>query len=190
LNYTFYSITRTNQDRQPQDKAIENGKGYAVFWQLYEETISDPKVYYVSIHTNDTMSQIQLNKEIIQRYFEAYNKKEKAIFDEMIAPDYIDHGQTASMGAPGIGVAGAKNDLKNSLDKLDDFNYVVEAMIASSSYPDLVGTYWKGSLTPKATSSGTPQTNKIMVRGISIYRIQNGKMVETWHVVDHLLSKT
>jgi hypothetical protein len=62
-------------------------------------------------------------------------------------------------------------------------------MIASPSYPDLVGTYWKGSLTPKATSR-TPQTNKIMVRGISIYLIQNGKMVETWHVVDHLPSKT
>jgi hypothetical protein len=34
------------------------------------------------------------------------------------------------MGSPGIGVAGAKNDLKNSLDKLDEFNYVVEEMIA------------------------------------------------------------
>jgi hypothetical protein len=31
-----------------------------------------------------------------------------------------------------------KNDLKNSLDKLDDLNYVVEAMIASPGYPDLV----------------------------------------------------
>jgi predicted SnoaL-like aldol condensation-catalyzing enzyme len=31
------------------------------------------------------------------------------------------------------------------------------------------------------------QTNKtINYRGVSIYRIQNGKMVETWHVVDGL----
>jgi predicted ester cyclase len=94
------------------------------------------------------------------------------------------------MGSPGRGIAGAKNDLKYSLDKLDDLNYVVEAMIASEVYSDLVGTYWKGSLTPKATSSDTKQTNKIInVRGISIYRIQNGKMVETWHVVDGLPSK-
>jgi predicted ester cyclase len=94
------------------------------------------------------------------------------------------------MGTPGFGVAGAKNDLKNSLDKLDDLNYVVEAMIASESYPDLVGTYWKGSLTPKSTSD-TQQTNKIIInyRGVSIYRIQDGKMVETWHVVDGLLPK-
>jgi predicted ester cyclase len=92
------------------------------------------------------------------------------------------------MGSPGRGVAGAKNDLKNSLDKLDEFNYVVEAMIASPGYPDLVGAYSKGSLTPKSTSD-TQQTNKIInYRGVSIYRIQNGKMVETWHVVDGLPS--
>jgi SnoaL-like polyketide cyclase len=107
------------------------------------------------MNTNSIISQIELNKEIIQRYFEAYNNKNEEIFDEIIAPDYIDHGQSAYMGSPGRGVAGAKHDLKNSLDKLDDLNYVVEAMIASEAYPDLVGTYWKGSLTPKVISSDT-----------------------------------
>jgi predicted SnoaL-like aldol condensation-catalyzing enzyme len=143
------------------------------------------------MNTNDTMSQVEINKAIIQRYFEAYNNKNEAIFDAIIAPDYIDHGQSAYMGSPGRGVAGAKNDLNNSLDKLDDLNYVVEAMIASPSYPDLVGTYWKGSLTPKKSTSDNPQqTNKIInYRGVSIYRIQNGKMVETWHVVDGLPPK-
>ena len=141
------------------------------------------------MNTNSIISQIELNKEIIQRYFEAYNNKNEEIFDEIIAPDYIDHGQSAYMGSPGRGVAGAKHDLKNSLDKLDDLNYVVEAMIASEAYPDLVGTYWKGSLTPKVISSDTRRTNKIInYRGVSIYRIQNGKMVETWHVVDGLPS--
>ena len=136
------------------------------------------------MNSNDTMSQVEINKAIIQRYFEAYNNKNEAIFDEIIGPDYIYHGQTAYMGSPGKGVAGAKNDLKNSLDKFDDLNYVVETMIASPFYPDLVGTYWKGSLTPKSTSD-TQQTNKIInTRGVSIYRIQNGKMVELWHVVD------
>ena len=136
--------------------------------------------------SNDTMSQVEINKAIIQRYFEAYNNKNEAIFDEIIASDYIDHGQSAYMGSPGIGVAGAKNDLNNSLDKLDDLNYVIETMIASPNYPDLVGTYWKGSLTPKSTSDAN-KTNKIInYRGVSIYRIQNEKMVETWHVVDGL----
>ena len=83
------------------------------------------------------MSQVETNKVVIQRYFEAYNTKNGAIFDEIIAPDYVDHGQTAFMGSPGRGVTGAKSDLKNSLDKFDDLNYVVEAMIAS---PGLSGS--------------------------------------------------
>jgi hypothetical protein len=71
------------------------------------------------------MLQVEANKAIINRYFEAYNTKNEAIFDEIIAPDYIDHGQCAYMTSPGRGVAGAKNDLKHSLDKLDDFSYVI-----------------------------------------------------------------
>jgi predicted ester cyclase len=91
------------------------------------------------------------------------------------------------MGSPGRGFAGAKNDFKRSLDKLDHFCYVIEAMIASESLPDLVGTYWKASLTPKATPPDAPHINKIInYRGVSIYRIQNGKMIETWHVIDGL----
>jgi hypothetical protein len=32
------------------------------------------------------MSQIEMNKAIIQRYFEAYNNKNETIFDEIIDP--------------------------------------------------------------------------------------------------------
>jgi predicted ester cyclase len=140
--------------------------------------------------TNYKVSQIEKNKEVINRYFEAYNTKNEAIFDEIIAPDYTDHGQSAYMGSPGKGIDGAKNDLKNSLDKFDDFSYVIETMIASDHLPDLVGAYWKGSLTTKTSYSNTTETNKtISYRGISIYRIQNGKMIETWHVIDGLPMK-
>jgi predicted ester cyclase len=143
-------------------------------------------VEFISVNKNDIMSQIELNKSIIQRYFEAYNNKNETILDEIISSDYVDHGQSVYMGSPGKGIAGAKNDLKYSLDRLDDLNYVVEEMIASPAYPDLVGTYWKGTLIPKTTSNNQ-QTEKIInYRGISIYRIQNSKMVETWHVIDGL----
>jgi hypothetical protein len=71
------------------------------------------------------------------------------------------------------------------LDRLDELNYVVEELIASQNYPNIVGAYWKGTLTLKATSAHTELSRKkINYRGISIYRIQNGKMIETWHVVD------
>ena len=137
------------------------------------------------MNTSNTMSQVEINKAIIQRYFEAYNNKNEAIFDDIISPDYIDHGQSAYMGSPGRGIAGAKNDLKFSLSVFDDINYTIEDMIASAGYPDLVGTFWKGSLTPNATTSETLKSSKIIsYRGMSIYRIQNGKMVEMWHVIE------
>ena len=136
------------------------------------------------MNNDDIMSQIEMNKAIIQRYFDAYNNKNETIFDEIISSDYIDHGQSAYMGSPGRGIDGAKNDLRVSLDKLDDLNYVVEDMIASPAYPDLVGTYWKGTLIPKAASNNQQAEKIINYRGVSIYRIQNNKMVETWHVVD------
>jgi predicted ester cyclase len=131
------------------------------------------------MNVSDTMSQVELNKAIIQRYFEAYNNKNEAIFDDIISPDYTDHGNN------GRGIAGAKNDLKFSLSKFDDIKYTIEEMIASAAYPDLVGVYWKGSLRPNATSSEILQSSKIInYRGVSIYRLQNGKMVEMWHVIE------
>ena len=132
------------------------------------------------MNISDTMSQVEHNKAIIQRYFEAYNSKNEAIFDDIISPDWSDH-----TGPPGRGIAVAKTDLKFSLSKFDDINYTIEEMIASAAYPDLVGTYWKGSCTPNATTSETLQSIKIIeYRGVTIHRIQNGKMVETWHVVE------
>ena len=58
--------------------------------------------------TNESISQVEINKGIIQRYFEAYNNKNEAIFDEIISPDYIDHGQSAYMGVSRIRSCGSK----------------------------------------------------------------------------------
>jgi fructose-bisphosphate aldolase class 1 len=84
------------------------------------------------MNTNDIMSQIEMNKATIQRYFDAYNNKNETIFDEIISSNYIDHGQTAYMGSPGRGIDGAKNDLRFSLDKLDDLNYVIDCIASLS----------------------------------------------------------
>ena len=128
---------------------------------------------------SDTMSQVELNKTIIQRYFEAYNSKNESIFEDIISPEWSDH-----TGPPGRGIDVAKADLKFSLSKFDDISYTIEEMIASAAYPDLVGTYWKGSLTPNAATSEIVKSSKIInYSGMSIYRLQNGKMAEMWHVI-------
>jgi hypothetical protein len=46
------------------------------------------EVYYITMNTSNTTSQVKINKAISQRYFEAYNNKNEAIFDEIIPPDF------------------------------------------------------------------------------------------------------
>ena len=79
--------------------------------------------HIVLCRCDDMISQVEINKA---RLLTAYNTKNEAIFDEIISTDYIDHGQTSYMDAPGRGVAGAKNDLKHAIDNFDDLNNVVE----------------------------------------------------------------
>ena len=38
--------------------------------------------------TNESIPQVEINKRIIQRYFEAYNNKNEALFDEIISPGF------------------------------------------------------------------------------------------------------
>jgi hypothetical protein len=45
------------------------------------------EVYYITMTTSNTMAQVEINKAIIQRYSEAYNIKNEAIFYEIIHPD-------------------------------------------------------------------------------------------------------
>ena len=59
--------------------------------------------------TNNVMSRIDFNKAAICRYFEAYNNKNETIFDDTISSDYVDHGQSAFAGSPGLGVAGGNH---------------------------------------------------------------------------------
>jgi hypothetical protein len=66
----------------------------------------------------EIMSQVETNKAIIRRYFEAYNSKNEAMLNEIIGQEYVDHGQSAYIGAPGKGIEGAKNDLRYSLLKI------------------------------------------------------------------------
>jgi hypothetical protein len=52
---------------------------------------------YNRMNTTKTISQIEINKAIIQSYFEAYNNKDEAIFDEIKSPEYVDHVQSAAL---------------------------------------------------------------------------------------------
>jgi hypothetical protein len=52
------------------------------------------------------MENSKMNLNVVERFYDAYNKKQEAILNEVIADDYVDYGHEP----PGRGVQGAKSD--------------------------------------------------------------------------------
>lgn len=129
------------------------------------------------------MSNTQQNRAIVQRLFsELYNAKNFEVFDEIIAPDFIDSTPLAGMGAD---VEGLKHFLVAVQSAFPDNHLAIEHLVAED---DKVAARWTSYNTHTGESflnipaSGNP----ITVTGTTIYRIVDGKIVEIWHNEDTL----
>jgi steroid delta-isomerase-like uncharacterized protein len=122
------------------------------------------------------------NKALIRRYFEAIDRAcesgDSRVIDEFLAPDFIEHNPFPGIPATREGwkqafamfVAGAPGW------------HVVEDLVAE-------GDKVAGRITAHGTHTGElfgiPATGKeIHVRGIAIWTIRNGRIIEHWHETD------
>ena len=128
------------------------------------------------------MEKSQTNLNAVQRFYDAYNKKNEAILSEVIADDYVDYGHEP----PGRGVQGAKSDYQEFTRAFADARFDIDEMFGSD---DRVVVRW----TLHATNTGpweraglSPTQKKAVVRGISLYRLRDGKITETRNQADLL----
>jgi steroid delta-isomerase-like uncharacterized protein len=128
------------------------------------------------------MEKSQTNLNAVQRFYDAYNKKNEAILGEVIADDYVDYGHEP----PGRGVQGAKSDYQEFTRAFADARFDIDEMFGSD---DRVVVRW----TLHATNTGpweraglSPTQKKAVVRGISLYRLRDGKITETRNLADLL----
>jgi steroid delta-isomerase-like uncharacterized protein len=128
------------------------------------------------------MEKSQTNLNAVQRFYDAYNKKNEAILSEVIADDYVDYGHEP----PGRGVQGAKSDYQEFTRAFADARFDIDEMFGSD---DRVVVRW----TLHATNTGpweraglSPTQKKAVVRGISLYRLRDGKITETRNLADLL----
>jgi steroid delta-isomerase-like uncharacterized protein len=126
------------------------------------------------------MENSKTNLNAVQRFYDAYNKKQEAILNEVIADDYVDYGHQP----PGRGVQGAKSDHQDIARAFEDARFDIDEMFGSD---DRVVARW----TLHATNTGpfgglSPTQKKITVRGISLYRLRDGKITETRNLADLL----
>jgi len=129
---------------------------------------------------------LEENKAIIRRYTEACNKKDLALLDELVAPDYV-HSALQLRGREEY--KRFETMLWKAFPDLYETNEDIIAEGDKVCYRiKLTGTH-KGVLSGFPHPSGkkmtlAPTGKKFTITGVSIKRIVNGKIVESWAVYD------
>ena len=119
------------------------------------------------------------NKEIAKRlYEEVFNQRRVAVLDELATDDYVEHDPLPGQGT---GLQGLKDRVTALIEGLDP-QFTIEDVIAED---DKVVVRWTNSGTHTGAFLGIPPTGRsFSIAGIDVYRIEEGKLAEHWHVVD------
>lgn len=130
--------------------------------------------------TSVAASDLAGNKQLIRDYIDnAINKKQPETAERYFAADYVEHNPHL---LPGI--AGKKQFLAAVLKGFSDYHGEIEDIVAEGDEV-VTRTLWTG--TQDGPFLGHPATgNKVQFATSDFYRIQNGKVVEHWDVVDSL----
>ena len=119
------------------------------------------------------------NKDLIRRYFEAFNKGKHDYFEEFIDPSFIDHNPIP--GTP-PDIEGLKQGHLMVQNAFPDIRVGVDDLISEE---DKVVIRFTASGTHENEFMGIPPTGKkVSIMEIRIYRIAGGKIVEHWGLVD------
>ena len=104
------------------------------------------------------------SEDVVRAYFAVYSEGRPEAFDEVVSPDYVDYGHTP----PGHGPQGARDDYEHAVRMAGGvIPYEIDALVARD---DTVAAAWTGHL-----PNGSP------FRGLSLYRVQDGRVAEARH---------
>jgi steroid delta-isomerase-like uncharacterized protein len=125
-------------------------------------------------------STIEQNKDVARRVMEEMLGQGKfELAEQLYAKDFVNHGLTRDIGfeedqAAARGWRAAFPDLKTTVDLL-------------TAEGDLVTVMWTARGTNTGSGNGLPATGKSgQVRGITIWRVVDGKITDEWSAFDQL----
>ena len=121
---------------------------------------------------------LEENKAIVRRFNEATNKQNLDLFDDLVAPDYVDHTHQLQ------GLESFKQLLKLGFKGFPDWHEAIEDIIAEGDKVSVRITY-TGTHTGEYRGLA-PTGEKITYSGVDIFRIVNGKLVEGRNFSDDL----
>jgi steroid delta-isomerase-like uncharacterized protein len=114
------------------------------------------------------------NKAVVRRAFEEPWKGNLNVVDEVIATKYV--GYDPANPEPLRGPAGVKEFISMYRAAFPDARITVEQQLAEG---DLVATRWSGRGTHEGELLGVEPTGKqVTVSGLTISKLENGKIIE------------
>ncbi|WAM18248.1 ester cyclase [Rhodococcus sp. JS3073] len=118
---------------------------------------------------------------VVRRFYEEMNNNRKnEIAEELFSSDHEMHDPQVPGGPGPAGMAAAIAAYQDGVDG----HWTIEEMFSAG---DRVVVRWTGTGTHVGEMNGIPPTgNKIRVDAISIHRLADGKIAETWQVWDTL----
>ena len=118
------------------------------------------------------------NKEIVRRFMDAYNNRKLEIFEDLVAPDYMDHVFEQK------GRENLKQLFTMAFKAFPDWYENIEDIIAEG---DKVWVRVKATGTHKGEwnlfgAKLPPTGEKVTLNMVFIWRIADGKLAEGWEV--------
>lgn len=123
------------------------------------------------------------NAELVRRWLEeGWNNGHIDAADEIFSPHYIHH--EAVTPEVNVGIAHIKRNIRIYRDAFPDLHTTI---LEQFSAGDRVMTRWKAHGTHKGKLFDQPPTGrKVTVHGMVVSRVEHGRIVEEWDVVDSL----
>ena len=123
------------------------------------------------------------NEAIVQRWWqELWNGGDLAVADEIVAPGFTDHDPASPWVPPGID--GCKTLVTGYRTVFPDIHFTIEQQVAAEN---TVVSHWRCRGTHKGELMGVAPTGKgTTVTGVTIDKINDGKIVESWNNWDTL----
>ena len=118
------------------------------------------------------------NTAVAARVFnDIYNRREFVVAKDIYAANFVNHGETRD--------AGLAEDLAASrgwCDAFPDLHVTIDQTVAEH---DLVTILWTAEGTNTGTGNGLKASGKhLKLRGITIWRVTNGRLSEEWSEFD------
>jgi steroid delta-isomerase-like uncharacterized protein len=123
------------------------------------------------------------SKQLVRAYFEGFwQGRDPAVADRYLAKDVLFHDLVDNPITTATGAEGVKEVAKIFWDAAPDLEMTLDDVIAEG---DKVVLRYTNKLTHTGELAGLPPTHReANFPGIAIVRVENGKIVEGWQVMD------